>query len=59
MIRRKDKPAMALVLFSLSLFCAVLAFIGALGYDLYLASTQWILVGILLAAWAVYMEVSR
>lgn len=37
-----------------SVAAAGLAGIGALGYDLYLASTQWVLVGILLAVWAAY-----
>ena len=34
---------------------AGLAGIGALGYDLYLASTQWMLVAILAAVWGVYL----
>lgn len=57
MIRRKDKPAVAMALFNLSFLCAVFAVIGMLGFDLYLASTQWILVGLLLGVWAVYMLV--
>lgn len=38
-----------------SLLATVLAGLGASGYDLYLASTQWILVGILVGVWAVYL----
>lgn len=37
-----------------SVAAAGLAGIGALGYDLYLASTQWVVVGILLGVWATY-----
>lgn len=37
-----------------SMAAAGLAGVGALGYDLYLASTQWMLVGILMAVWAAY-----
>ncbi len=54
-MRTKDRPAMAALLFNLSMVCAVLAFVGALGKDLYLASTQWLLVGTILAVWAVYL----
>lgn len=48
-------PAVAEGLINLSVVCAVLAVIGAFGYDFYLASTQWILVGILLGIWGVYL----
>lgn len=54
-MRTKDKPAMAALLFNLSLVCAVLAFVGALGRDLYLASTQWLLVGTMLGVWGTYL----
>jgi len=39
-------------LIGLSLFCVVLAVIGAAGTDIYLASTQWILMAILFAVYS-------
>lgn len=42
------------LLVSLSLLCILLAIIGAAGYDIWLASTQWVLVGGVLAIWGVY-----
>lgn len=39
-----------------SVISVVLAAIGALGYDLYLASSQWLLVSIVLAVWAVFAK---
>lgn len=55
MIREKDKPMLSKIMFGGSLVAAVLAGIGALGTDIYLASTQWILVAILLAAWGIFL----
>lgn len=53
----KNKPAVAKFLIYLSVVGVVLAVIGALGTDLYLASTQWMLVAIILAIWGIYMLV--
>jgi len=55
LIRDKDKPMVSKFLMYGSMGAAGLAGIGALGYDLYLASTQWVVVGILLGLWAVYL----
>ena len=52
--RDKDKPMLAKGLFGLSIVAVVLATVGALGYDFYLASTQWLLVAAVLGVWAVY-----
>ncbi|HLE50242.1 MAG TPA: hypothetical protein VI791_03795 [Patescibacteria group bacterium] len=41
----------------MSVVSAVLAGIGATGNDLYLASTQWMLIGIILSVWGVYLLV--
>ena len=38
----------------LSIVAVILAIIGSMGYDPWLASTQWVLVAVLLAIWAVY-----
>jgi hypothetical protein len=53
--RDKDKPMAARALFSLSIAATVLAAVGALGYDLYLASTQWLLIAAVLGIWGVYI----
>lgn len=53
-VRDKDKPALAKALIYLSVVAVVLAVVGATGNDLYLASTQWLLIGVLLGVWAVY-----
>ncbi len=50
----KNKPAVARSLFYFSVVAVVLAGIGATGNDLYLASSQWMLVGVLLSIWSVY-----
>ena len=41
----------------LSILAIVLAIVGAFGYDLWLASTQWLLVAIALSSYALYMKV--
>ena len=56
-IADKNKPAVAKILVYLSVVCVILAIIGATGNDLYLASTQWLLIAILLAVWGTYMLV--
>lgn len=55
LLRDKDKPMLAKGLVYASAGSAGLAGVGALGYDLYLASTQWLLVGCLLALWGVFI----
>ncbi len=45
------------ICFYLSILAVVLAGVGAfLSTDLWLASTQWVLVGAVLAIWAVYLR---
>lgn len=53
--RDKDKPMLAKLLVYLSFVAALLAGAGALGYDWLLASTQWLLTGIILAVWGVFL----
>lgn len=53
--RDKDKPMVAKVLVYSSVVAVALAGIGAVGYDLYLASTQWLLVGIMLGIWGLFV----
>lgn len=59
MLRQKDKPMLAKTLFVGSLLSAIFAALGAFGWDIYLASTQWLLVGILLSTWAGYLWMER
>lgn len=54
-MRSKDKLLAGKALIYASIVCVVLAFVGALGSDLWLASTQWILVGLIAAIWGVFV----
>jgi len=54
-MRNKDKLAIAKVLIYFSVVSVFLALIGALGSDLWLASTQWMLVGLTAAIWGVFI----
>ncbi len=54
-MRGKDKLAIGKTLIYFSIVCVLLAFIGALGTDLWLASTQWMLVGLTAAIWGVFV----
>jgi hypothetical protein len=54
-IRDKDKPMAARVVSVASLVPVIFALSGALGTDIYLASTQWILIAVLLLGWANYL----
>jgi len=51
-----QNKTLSCVLQILSLLCVILAVIGAFGYDLWLASTQWVLVAVLLAVWGNYVR---
>lgn len=55
LIRDKDKPMASKLLMLGSGVGSILAVIGALGSDIYLASTQWLLVAILLGVWGVFL----
>ena len=54
-MRNKDKLAIGKALIYISVVCVALALIGALGSDLWLASTQWMLVGLTAAIWGVFV----
>ncbi len=45
------------VLIVLSIIAVILSIVGALWVDLWLASTQWVLIGAVLAVWAVYVKI--
>ena len=46
-------------LFALAMVALILAFVGALGHDLWLASTQWLLISIALTGYAIYLKLCR
>lgn len=45
------------ILIALAIISVIFSIIGALGRDLWLASTQWVLVGAVLSIWAVYVKI--
>lgn len=54
-MRNKDKFLIGKSLIFMSVITTALAFIGSLGIDLWLASTQWLLVGLTVAVWGVFV----
>jgi hypothetical protein len=54
-LRDKDKPMASKLLLTGSFAAVLFSVFGALGSDIYLASTQWLLVSIVLAIWGVYL----
>jgi hypothetical protein len=57
-MKKKSLEKVSNVLMSLALVSVVLAGIGYLGMDIWLASTQWLLVTIVLALFGVYLKIS-
>lgn len=45
------------ILVTLAVIGVIFAMIGAFGKDVWLASTQWILVSAVLSIWAVYVKI--
>jgi hypothetical protein len=48
--------AFSQIAFWLSVVAIILAFVGALGKDLWLASTQWVLVAAVLGVWGIFLK---
>jgi hypothetical protein len=48
--------ALSQFVFWLSVVAVILALIGALGTDLWLASTQWVLVAAVMGIWAIFLK---
>ena len=44
------------VLIILSVVAVILSIVGAFGTDLWLASTQWVLIAAVLSIWSVYLK---
>lgn len=55
MIRDKDKPMVARILANLSVVCVALAGLSMVGLDVFLASTQWVLVAVAFGVYAVFL----
>ncbi len=45
------------VLIVLAVIAVILSIIGAMGRDIWLASTQWVLIAAVLSIWAVYVKI--
>lgn len=45
------------VLIGLAVIGVIFSIIGALGTDIWLASTQWVLIAAVLSVWAVYVKI--
>ena len=57
-MRKEDINRLSQVLMGGALISIILAAIGYLGTDIWLASTQWLLVAAVLALFAVYAKLS-
>lgn len=57
-MKKEDMERLAQVLMGGAVISVVLAAIGYLGTDIWLASTQWLLVAAVLALFAVYARLS-
>jgi len=53
---KKDLKLSSQILIAISVFSVFLASIGYLGTDIWLASTQWLLVASVLALFGVYLK---
>ena len=57
-MRKEDMNRLSQVLLGGAVISVILAAIGYLGTDIWLASTQWLLVAAVLALFAVYAKLS-
>lgn len=57
-MNKKSFEKISNVLMGLALVSVILAGVGYLGFDIWLASTQWLLVTIVLALFGVYLKIS-
>lgn len=55
---KKYYKKVSVVLIALSLAAVIMSAVGYLGYDLWLASTQWLLVAAVLALFGVYAKLA-
>ncbi len=45
------------LIIGLAVIAVILSIIGAVGTDIWLASTQWVLIAAVLSVWAVYVKI--
>jgi hypothetical protein len=57
-MKKKDLKTLSQVLILGSLVAVILAGVGYIGFDLWLASTQWLLIAAVLALFGVYAKLS-
>ncbi len=57
-MKKNDLNKLSKLLMALSITAVILSGIGYLGYDIWLASTQWLLVAAVLALFGVYAKLS-
>lgn len=56
---KNEKKELSKLLMMLSFVAVVLSTVGYFGYDLWLASTQWLLVAAVIALFGVYARLDR
>jgi len=52
----KDDYSFDHMLMGFSFIAVIMAFIGATGNDIYLASTQWMIIAAVFGIWAIYLK---
>ena len=57
-VKKKDLKNISSYLMALAIMAILLAAVGYLGFDIWLASTQWLLVAAVLALFGVYFKLS-
>lgn len=57
-MKKSDLKMLSQVLMGGAVVSVVLSALGYMGYDIWLASTQWLLVAAVLALFGVYLKVS-
>lgn len=58
-MKKKDLKNVSQTLMGASLIAVILSTIGYMGFDIWLASTQWLLVAAVLALFGVYLKLSE
>lgn len=55
-MNKDDKKTIYSAFMALSVACTIFAIVGTMWQDLYLASTQWILLAVLSAVWGLFFK---
>lgn len=56
-VKKKDLGLVSKILMGLAVVSVLFAGVGYLGVDIWLASTQWLLVGAVLALFGIYLKI--